>query len=183
NFAGTAAGVGGQARLCGAHPGGPQQGRGAPAGGRLRSLLQAHLCAQLHGGAPVGALPITDANRPPAAVGLTPGDDRRSWRGGSLPALGRPQRAKWLDVILYSREQLIKEYEGMPQQGGGGPGGRALGYHQHQSAGRRLRDTHGAHYSDAECARPGEGGRFGRAPGSGGVRTGNGVLDAHAQIQ
>lgn len=28
--------------------------------------------------------------------------------------------AKWLDVILYSREQLIKEYEAMPSKEGAG---------------------------------------------------------------
>lgn len=31
--------------------------------------------------------------------------------------------AKFLDVILYSREQLVKEYEAMPSKAGGGGGG------------------------------------------------------------
>ena len=28
--------------------------------------------------------------------------------------------AAWLDVILYSREQLVKEYDAMPEKNGGG---------------------------------------------------------------
>lgn len=47
--------------------GGPQQG-GAPTGGRLRSLLQAHLCAQLHGRAGGGAAHHR-CQSPPAAIG------------------------------------------------------------------------------------------------------------------
>jgi len=79
-------------------------------------------------GASVGCLPITDANRALLRSGYT----RR--RPEELPVLTRWFReadvaplpeAKWLDVILYSREQLEKEYAAMPtkKKSGDGSGG------------------------------------------------------------
>ncbi|PSC68259.1 flagellar associated [Micractinium conductrix] len=73
-------------------------------------------------GIPVGALPITDGNRHLLQSGYT----RR--RPEELAVLTRwfpagtvqPTEAKWLDVILYSREQLNKEYEAMPSKEGAG---------------------------------------------------------------
>jgi hypothetical protein len=70
----------------------------------------------------VGSLPITDANRPLLRSGYT----RR--RAEELPVLARWFRerdvaplpvAKHLDVILYSREQLEREYAAMPDKSGG----------------------------------------------------------------
>ncbi|KAL4430946.1 hypothetical protein ABPG75_006202 [Micractinium tetrahymenae] len=77
-------------------------------------------------GAPVGALPITDANRHLLQSGYT----RR--RPEELAVLTRQvpawfpssavtaTEAKWLDIILYSREQLVKEYAAMPTKEGAG---------------------------------------------------------------
>ncbi|KAL6753432.1 flagellar associated protein [Haematococcus lacustris] len=67
-------------------------------------------------GAKLGALRITDANRHLLRSGYT----RR--RPEELPVLSRWFRAadvevpeaKFLDIILYSREQLLKEYAAMP---------------------------------------------------------------------
>ncbi|GAB4817927.1 hypothetical protein N2152v2_004973 [Parachlorella kessleri] len=66
--------------------------------------------------ATVGALAITDANRHLLRSGYT----RR--RPEELAVLTRwfpadqvqPPPAKFLDIILYSREQLLKEYEALP---------------------------------------------------------------------
>ncbi|BDA49866.1 hypothetical protein COCOBI_14-4860 [Coccomyxa sp. Obi] len=70
-------------------------------------------------GAKLGALPITDANRHLLRCGYS----RR--RPEELPVLTRwfpadevsVPEAKFLDVILYSREQLVQEYEAMPGKG------------------------------------------------------------------
>jgi hypothetical protein len=89
-------------------------------------------------GCQVGCLPITDANRPLLRSGYT----RR--RPEELPVLTRwfkeadvapLPKAKFLDVILYSREQLEKEYLAMPTKsssggddgGAEGPGGAGGG--------------------------------------------------------
>ncbi|KAI7835743.1 hypothetical protein COHA_010360 [Chlorella ohadii] len=73
-------------------------------------------------GAPVSALPITKDNQHLVQSGYT----RR--RPEELAVLTRwfpagsvqPHEAAWLDVILYSREQLGKEYEAMPTKEGAG---------------------------------------------------------------
>jgi hypothetical protein len=79
--------------------------------------------------AAVGSLPITDSNRHLLRSGYT----RR--RPEELPVLTRwfcerdvspLPAAKFLDVILYSREQLEKEYAAMPAAKGGGKGVEAL---------------------------------------------------------
>jgi len=70
-------------------------------------------------GCTVGALPITDTNRHLLRSGYA----RR--RPEELPVLTRwfpadqvtPHEAKHLDVILYSREQMVKEYEALPLEG------------------------------------------------------------------
>ena len=73
-------------------------------------------------GCPVGALNITDENRHL----LTSAYTRR--RQEELPVLTRwfpleklqashIPTAKYLDIILYSREQMIKEYEALPLEG------------------------------------------------------------------
>ncbi|KAK9904840.1 hypothetical protein WJX75_003595 [Coccomyxa subellipsoidea] len=70
-------------------------------------------------GAKLGALPITDGNRHLLRCGYS----RR--RPEELPVLTRwfsaadveVPEAKFLDVILYSREQLVQEYEAMPGKG------------------------------------------------------------------
>lgn len=70
-------------------------------------------------GCTVGALPITDAN----VHLLRSGYLRR--RPEELPVLARwfpadkvtAHEAKYLDIILYSREQMIKEYEALPLEG------------------------------------------------------------------
>ncbi|EIE18622.1 flagellar associated protein [Coccomyxa subellipsoidea C-169] len=70
-------------------------------------------------GARLGALPITDDNRHLLRCGYS----RR--RPEELPVLTRwfpaedvqVLEAKFLDVILYSREQLVQEYEAMPGKG------------------------------------------------------------------
>jgi hypothetical protein len=82
-------------------------------------------------GALVGSLPITPAN----AKLLRSGYTRR--RPEELPVLTRWLResdvsplpaARFLDVILYSRAQLLKEYADMPEaKGGGGDGGQGDG--------------------------------------------------------
>lgn len=75
-------------------------------------------------GAKVGALEITDDNRPLLQSGYT---KRRPeelavltrWFSASDLTQGIPD-AKYLDIILYSREQLVKEYADMPTKDGAG---------------------------------------------------------------
>lgn len=71
-------------------------------------------------GCPVGALLITDENRHLLRSAYT----RR--RPEELPVLNRwfpkdqvpaPPAAAYLDIILYSREQMLKEYEALPLEG------------------------------------------------------------------
>ena len=70
-------------------------------------------------GCPVGALPITDTNRHLLRSAYT----RR--RPEELAVLTRwfpadtvtATEAKYLDIILYSREQMVKEYEALPLEG------------------------------------------------------------------
>ena len=71
-------------------------------------------------GCPVGALAITDENRHLLRSAYT----RR--RPEELAVLNRwfpksqvpaPPAAAFLDIILYSREQMIKEYEALPLEG------------------------------------------------------------------
>jgi hypothetical protein len=75
-----------------------------------------HLFIPNEWGALVGSLPITDANRTLLRSGYA------SRRPEELPVLTRwfpteaveAPPAKMLDIILYSREQMLKEYEAMP---------------------------------------------------------------------
>jgi len=73
-------------------------------------------------GAKLGALEITDSNRQLLKSGYT----RR--RAEELPVLTRwfPEaavvpvpEARHLDIILYSREQLVEEYKAMPSKAKG----------------------------------------------------------------
>lgn len=74
--------------------------------------------------AEAGAVAITDANRDCLVSGYV------ARRPEELPVLARwfprdridPGPAKYLDVILYSREQILEEYEALPPaEGGKGP--------------------------------------------------------------
>jgi hypothetical protein len=75
-----------------------------------------HLFIPNEWGCLASALPITDANRPLLRSGYT----RR--RPEELPVLARwfpadqvaAHEAAYLDVILYSREQMVEEYEALP---------------------------------------------------------------------
>ncbi|GLC42260.1 hypothetical protein PLESTB_000648900 [Pleodorina starrii] len=75
-------------------------------------------------GAKLGALSITDANRAKLQSGYTkrrPEELAVLTRWFSATDVEVPE-AKFLDIILYSREQLIKEYEAMPTKAGAGEG-------------------------------------------------------------
>ncbi|EFN59411.1 hypothetical protein CHLNCDRAFT_137929 [Chlorella variabilis] len=81
-----------------------------------------HIFIRNYTGATVGALPITDDNRHLLQSAYTRRrPDELAVLVRWLPAAAvRATEAAWLDVILYSREQLAKEYEAMPTKQGAG---------------------------------------------------------------
>ncbi|KAG2452022.1 hypothetical protein HYH02_003060 [Chlamydomonas schloesseri] len=73
-------------------------------------------------GARLGALTITDANRGLLRSGYTkrrPEEMAVLTRWFCSADVEVPE-AKYLDIILYSREQLVKEYDAMPTKAGAG---------------------------------------------------------------
>ena len=69
---------------------------------------------------PVGALPITDDNRHLLCSAYTrrrPEELAVLTRWFPADRITSPPRASHLDIILYSREQMVKEYEALPLEG------------------------------------------------------------------